>query len=202
MKTLKTAGMCHRNLSLDTIAMDGDHIDIVGLGWALPCDDSNATKTIPREDGVSTTMAPTPGGSDPRFIPPESFVSLRSNESIATISSSNDVAWNGFRDDLWAAGLILYSMVVGTDALFASPIVGDQRFKKLCIQGDVQGEVQRFGIQLSDNLVRLLQSMMGADPQHRPTLEQVLEDAWVTNADVSVTPTSFSARLNPNPFAT
>ncbi len=181
--------------------MDGDQIDVVGLGWVLPCDDSNATKPIPPEE--STSLAPTPGGSDPRFIPPESFASLGNLESSTVAHNTGDdtlQSWNGFRDDLWAAGLILYSMVVGTDALFASPIAGDQRFKNLCIQGDIKGEAQRFGITLTDDLVRLLQSMMSADPQYRPTLEQVLKDAWVTNGDVSVTPTSFSAGLNADSF--
>ena len=178
--------------------MNGDQIDIVGLGWALPCDDANATNQMKTDDSISTSLAPTPGGSDPRFIPPESFSILNSSQESTTLGSSR--IWNGFRDDLWAAGLILYSMVVGTDALFASPMAGDQRFKKLCILGDIKGEAQRFGITLSDSLVTLLQSMMSADPQRRPTLEQVKENAWVTRDDVAITPTSFSAGLNPDPF--
>lgn len=183
--------------------MNGDQIDIVGLGWALQCDDAIATNQIKKpDDGMSSSLTPTPGGSDPRFIPPESFLALNSSQESTTTGSSNYAcrAWNGFRDDLWAAGLILYSMVVGTDALFASPIAGDQRFKKLCILGDINGEAQRFGITLSDDLIKLLQSMMSADPQRRPTLEQVMENPWVTRDDVSVTPTTFSADLNPDPF--
>lgn len=180
--------------------MNGDQIDIVGLGWALQCDDAIATNQMKKpDDGMSSSLTPTPGGSDPRFIPPESFLALNSSEESTIMGRSND-GWNGFRDDLWAAGLILYSMVVGIDALFASPIAGDQRFKKLCILGDMKGEAQRFGITLSDDLIKLLQSMMSADPQRRPTLGQVMENAWVTRDDVSVTPTSFSADLNPDPF--
>ena len=200
--------------------MDGDRVDIIGLGWALRCDDLNATKRIPRDGDASTagndnsgSFQRTPGGSDPRFIAPESLYYLSSSkESSTTTSSTRDDdeayrVWNGFRDDLWATGLILYSMVVGTDALFSAPIAEDKRFTRLCIRGDVRGEAQRFGKQsgkdyssLSDDLVSLLQSMLSVDPRKRPTLEQVMEDTWVTKDDASVTPTNCTTGLQ-HPFA-
>ena len=152
MKTLKATGLCHRNLSLDAIAMDGDHFDIIGLGWTLRVTDDN---------------------------------------SSSSISSS--------RVMVRAAGLMLYSMVVGTNALFFAPIAGDKIFTRLCIKGDIRGEVERYGKQLgqdysnllSNDLLDLLRTMLRADPKQRLSLEEVMEHPWVTNDDLIITPTQW-----------
>lgn len=149
MKTLKATGLCHRNLSLDAIAMDGDHFDIIGLGWTLRVTDDNSSSS--------------------------SRVMVR------------------------AAGLMLYSMVVGTNALFFAPIAGDKIFTRLCIKGDIRGEVERYGKQLgqdysnllSNDLLDLLRTMLRADPKQRLSLEEVMEHPWVTNDDLIITPTQW-----------
>jgi hypothetical protein len=150
LKTLKATGLCHRNLSLDAIAMDGDHFDIIGLGWTLRVTDSNSSSSSSR-------------------------VMVR------------------------AAGLMLYSMVVGTKALFSAPIAGDKIFTRLCIKGDIRGEVERYGKQLgqdysnllSNDLLDLLRTILRADPKQRLFLEEVMEHPWVTNDDLIITPTQW-----------
>ncbi len=200
LKTLKSTGICHRNLSLDSIALDGDRVDIVGLGWALRHDVMKPTANAidgSADDENNRSHPPLPGGSDPRFITPESFGFHTNGSSSRIDSEKTTTVWNGFRDDLWAAGLILYSMVMGTDALFAAPIAGDKHFARLCIKGDVKGEIERYWKRLgkdasslpSGDLVNLLQSMLSVDPTHRPTLETVMKDPWVRNIDISITPT-------------
>jgi serine/threonine protein kinase len=147
LKTLKSTGLCHRNLSLDAIAMDGDHFDIIGLGWTLRVTDSNSSSRVM----------------------------------------------------VMAAGLMLYSMVVGTNALFSAPIAGDKIFTRLCIKGDIRGEVERYGKQLgqdyynllSNELLDLLRTMLRADPKQRLSLEEVMDHPWVTNDDLIITPTQW-----------
>jgi len=190
LKTLKDSGMCHRNISLDTIAMDGDHVDIIGLGWALQCNKSKAVSQDANGDDKSRYFPPTSGCSDPRFIAPESFhYQSSSNKDSGGTTDGADRVWNGFSDDLWATGLILYSMVVGTDALFTLPISGNKIFTRLCIKGDIRGEAERSGNLLSDDLVILLQSMLNADPKQRSVLEHVMVHPWVTNDEPAITPT-------------
>mmetsp|Transcript_24937 Transcript_24937/g.26760 ORF Transcript_24937/g.26760 Transcript_24937/m.26760 type:complete len:81 (+) Transcript_24937:42-284(+) len=78
---------------------------------------------------------------------------------------------------------MLYSMVVGTNALFSAPIAGDKIFTKLCIRGDIRGEVKRYGKQLGkdysnlliNDLLDLLRTMLKADPKQRLSLEEVTE---------------------------
>ena len=197
--------------------MDGDHLEIIGLGWALRYNNSIATTRTSQTDTTNVNIdadadddddehrhfPPAPGGSDPHFIAPESYHHQSSNNDNNNIIDGADIVWNGFRDDLWAAGLVLYSMVVGTDALFTAPIAGDKIFTRLCTKGDVRGEVERYGKRLgkdysnllSDGLVDLLRSMLRADPKLRLSLEEVMEHPWVINDDLVVTPTEWT-KLN------
>ena len=199
MNTLKSAGLCHRNLSLDTIAMDGDHFDIVGLGWALRVSTGNSSDADYGDEMKDRQhLPPTPGG-DPHFFSPESYNHHHNDNKRGTTGADDIVVWNGFRDDLWAAGLMLYSMVVATNALFSAPIAGDKIFTKLCIRGDIRGEVGRYGNQLgkdysnllSNDLLDLLRTMLRADPKQRLSLEEVMDHPWVTNDSLIITPTQW-----------
>ena len=119
---------------------------------------------------------PLPGGTNPQFVAPEYFGTLTS-------------VWDGFAADLWAVGLMLYSMVVGVDALFHAPIQEDKTFSELCIKGNVGSCVQKFAkntgrdIVLSDELLDLLGNMLISDPKRRYSLEQVMDHAWVKDGN-------------------
>ncbi|KAL3894499.1 MAG: hypothetical protein SGARI_007726, partial [Bacillariaceae sp.] len=170
LKTLQDTGLCHRNLSLDAIAVDGDHVDICQLGWALRFD-----KNAPADE---ERPLPPPGGLDPHCIAPEYFGSVRG-------------VWNGFSADLWASGLMLFSMVVGTGALFTAPIAEDKSFHRMCVKGDIRGQANKYGklvgkdfSGLSEDLVDLLRNMLRADPKQRLSLDQVMEHPWVTKEEI------------------
>lgn len=165
LKTLQEIGLCHRNLSLESILLDGDRLDICDLGWAM-----RFNPNVPADEDHPF---PLPGGTHPQFIPPEYFRYTKE-------------PWDGFRGDLWAAGLILYTMVVGTNGLFTAPISEDKSFVRLCVKGDIRGQLKRYGTLvgrdfsgMSDELVDLLQKMMRADPNQRLTLDQVLLHPWL-----------------------
>jgi serine/threonine protein kinase len=179
LKTLQDVGLCHRNLSLDAISIDRDYIDICELGWAL-----RFNKNAPADED---RPLPPPGGSDPKYVAPEYFGSLKGS-------------WNGFGADLWAAGLMLYTMIFGTDSLFAAPIAEDRIFARLCIKGDVRGLAKRYGklvgkdfSSLSDDLIDLLTNMLAADPKQRLSLEHAMEHPWLTSTDV-VSPTEWISK--------
>ncbi len=159
-------GLCHRNLSLDSIDLNGDIAIINGLGWCL-----RFNKIAPIGTDKSLLV---PGGDNSQFVAPEYFGRL-------------DGSWNGFAADIWATGLILYSMVVGTEALFAAPVEEDKRFVALCIKGAIRESAEKYAksVQreavLSDELVTLLEKMLQADPEKRYSLDEVLEHPWVAN---------------------
>jgi serine/threonine protein kinase len=173
LKTLQDTGLCHRNLSLDAVAMDGDHIDICQLGWALRYNPHAAAN-----DDDDCPLPP-PGGLDPHYIAPEYF-------------GLKQGTWDGFSADLWAAGLMLFSMVVGSDALFTAPIAEDKSFARMCIKGDIRGQAKRYGKLvgkdtlklMSNELVDLLKNMLRAESERRFSLPQVMEHPWLTNNEV------------------
>lgn len=163
--------------------MDGDHLDIGELGWVL--------RFNPNAPTDEDRTLPPPGGSDPQYIAPEYFQSTKGR-------------WDGFRADLWAAGLMLYSMVVGSEGLFTAPIAEDKSFARLCIKGDVRGQLKRYGklvgrdySGMSDDLVDLLRNMMRADPNQRPSLEEVMEHPWLTKDEI-VSPSAWMAANRPD----
>jgi serine/threonine protein kinase len=176
LKTLQDTGLCHRNLSLDAVEMDGDHLDICQLGWVLRFDRNTSVD----ED----RPLPPPGGLDPNFIAPEYFGTIRGE-------------WNGFSADLWSSGLMLFSMVVGSGALFTAPIMEDKSFHRMCIRSDIQGQVTKYGklvgkdfSGLSQEVLDLLGNMLKADPKQRLSLEQVIEHPWLTKDELT-TPTQW-----------
>jgi serine/threonine protein kinase len=165
------------------MAMEGDTVDICQLGWAL----RYSERDIVEED----RPMPPPVGLNPQYIAPEYF------------GSTTQGLWNGFRADLWAAGLMLYSMVVGSDALFTAPITEDKSFVRLCIKGDIRGQAERYGklvgknfSGLSDELVDLLEHMLIADPERRLSLEQVMVHPWLMIDEVR-TPTEWMKQNRP-----
>ncbi|KAL3931838.1 MAG: hypothetical protein SGBAC_011122 [Bacillariaceae sp.] len=169
MKTLQSHGLCHRDLSLDAISLDGNHVSITESRFPVRC--KTATS------GESHQSPPVPAGSQVQYIAPEYF---RGSEG----------PWNGYAADLWACGLILYSMVIGADALFLAPLDDDRTFVKLCLKGQIRslaftyGELIGESIELSDDVVDLLQKMLKVDPHERLNLSKIMEHPWVANGEL------------------
>eukprot|EP00980_Cylindrotheca_fusiformis_P007836 scaffold1669_cov129-Cylindrotheca_fusiformis.AAC.47 len=177
IQTLQRHELCHRDLSLKSVALDGDHVSISQSRFPLRC----KTVVNPEDDQVP----PTPGGRNAQYIAPEYFRGALG-------------AWDGFAADLWACGLMLYSMVVGCDALFLAPVEDDRTFVRLCMKGQVKSLASKYGelmgerIDLSDELVDLLQKMLKVDPSERISLEQIQKHLWVTNSEL-MTPKELSS---------
>jgi serine/threonine protein kinase len=154
---------------LESIVLDRDLVHISRLGWCL------RYSSEPPADGIT---APLPVNSEPQYIPPEFF-------------RNTEVVWDGYATDLWASGLILFSMVVSSHALFSAPVPEDRLFVELCEQGNIKQVVERFGkatkrqLSLSSDLEDLLQKMLKADPAQRLSLDQVMEHAWLKGEEIS-----------------
>ena len=175
LKTLRDLGLCHRNLSMESIVLDRDLVSIAGLGWCLRYSSEPAKNS-------SSSPSPLPVNSDPQYVPPE-FFQVNKDEGKVT--------WDGYVADLWASALILFSMVVSSHALFAAPLKEDRLFVELCQTGNIKGQVERFSkatnqtIVLSSELEDLLQKMLKADPEERLTLDQVMDHDWLKGEETS-----------------
>ena len=95
---------------------------------------------------------------------------------------------------------MLFSMVVGTGALFTAPIAEDKSFHRMCVKGDIRGQAKMYGkvagkdfSGLSDELLDLLRNMLRADPKQRLSLDKVMEHPWLQKEEV-MTLTEYNER--------
>lgn len=149
--------------------MRGNTCDLVDLGSALripTSDDSNVLHLIEPQ--------PTCGMTNPQFVAPELL---------------KDEPFDGYAIDLWAAGIILFIMLLGNDGpLFAAPLPEDRKFKEISIRANLKVVLQRWNENnqhkhaVSDDARDLLQKMLRAEPKDRLSLAQVRQHAWVVGS--------------------
>jgi serine/threonine protein kinase len=115
-----------------------------------------------------------PCGTDPQHLAPELL---------------NKEPFDGYAVDLWSAGVMLFSMLLGTDTLFAAPLPEDLKFKEICIRGNLKGALGRWQDKkappVSDDALDLLQGMLQAAPNDRLSADAVRAHPWVTAKDVA-----------------
>lgn len=179
--------LCHRDLSLESVRLNGTYCSLTGLTCALRI----PTETSP--DGGATFIhliePQPPCGSYTQYVAPE----LLTNQPF-----------DGYAVDLWSAGVMLFCMLFGSEALFVAPVNEDRKFKEICHEGNLRLVVARerskkaqnqvkdsketAGSGVSDAALDLLQGMLRADPKDRLTLWAVLEHPWVLAAATDKNP--------------
>jgi serine/threonine protein kinase len=106
--------------------------------------------------------------------------------------------FDGYAIDLFAAGVMLFVMLLGSEALFVAPLPEDRRFQDICVDGNLKELLQRMeskhskSFSVSNDATDLLQKMLRAEPKDRLSLSQIQQHAWVTQggADGATAPKS------------
>lgn len=181
--------MCHRDLSLENIVVDeNDRLCIIDLGMCLRVpftDPSNVGFVSDVSAGTVRRLIVAQGqGGKLMYAAPEVL--------------DRDEAFDGFAIDLWAAGVVLFVLLVGF-APFKMANKSDKRFTRIA-KGHLKRMVNALNVPLSDEACDLLQNMFWRDPRKRLTLAGVMQHPWVANkeftADVSIRKGAKEKRLN------
>jgi len=169
---LQRKGVCHRDLSLENVLVDGDRCMIIDMGMCLrvPYEDPSRPNAVTDASRGLTRRLMKPQGVCGKhyYMSPEIF---RNSENF-----------DGFAIDLWAAGVVLYIMLTGFPP-YDQASRTDQRFE-LIVSGRLMEQLRNWDIFLTEEAGDLMQSMLQLDPRDRLTLAEVMKHPWVTNSHV------------------
>ncbi len=91
-------------------------------------------------------------------------------------------AFDGHAIDLWALGPILFMLICGSYPWDRPLLFFDQKYT-LFSKGNFAQYAVGCGLELSDELMDLLQGMFWSDPRQRLSLAQVWDHPWVKKAN-------------------
>lgn len=166
---LQKKGICHRDLCIDNMVMDENkkiHIIDLGLALRIPFADPNSRmQTSDVSANTCRRLMTTQGQRGAwRHAAPE----------VRSRSASID----GFAIDLWAAGVVLFELLVGKKP-FSLPDPSDRNFKSISEDGNLVALLQSRSVELSDQATCLLQNMLWSDPAKRLTLSDIVSHPWL-----------------------
>lgn len=169
---LQRQGVCHRDLSLENILVDGEQCMIIDMGMCLrvPYTDAN------RPNAISDVTR----GKSRRLMKPQGVCGKHNYMSPEVFRNSDN--FDGFAIDLWAAGVILYIMLTGFPP-YDQASRTDQRFE-LIISGRLMEQLRSWSIFLTDEAGDLMQRMLQLDPEERLSLAEVMAHPWVASGHV------------------
>ena len=170
---MQKKGVVHRDLSLGNILIHDERCVIVDLGMALRVpfvDPDNEHVLADASAGTMRRLIQAQGqGGRWTYMAPE-------------IVSSED-HFDGYAIDLWAAGVILFILLVGRSP-FEIAVETDPCFSMLS-SGGLKETLRHWDVPISDEACDLLQGMMWSDPSDRLNLAQIASHPWVTGTSRS-----------------
>mmetsp|Transcript_15732 Transcript_15732/g.45348 ORF Transcript_15732/g.45348 Transcript_15732/m.45348 type:complete len:600 (-) Transcript_15732:759-2558(-) len=183
----QSAGLCHRDLSLEHIMMRGGDCFLSGKGKCLRIP-YNSALTQEGGEGIADVEA----GSTRRLISPQG--QCGQPEYMGPVMLANREGFDAHATDLWSAAIVLFHMLFGAPP-FALANNDDPRFLAISTKGQLADCAKAWCKDLgssrngqisppSDNAIDLLQAMLMADPKDRLSLHQILTHPWVTSDDV------------------
>eukprot|EP00547_Thalassionema_nitzschioides_P001765 CAMPEP_0194216480 /NCGR_PEP_ID=MMETSP0156-20130528/19058_1 /TAXON_ID=33649 /ORGANISM="Thalassionema nitzschioides, Strain L26-B" /LENGTH=407 /DNA_ID=CAMNT_0038945263 /DNA_START=170 /DNA_END=1393 /DNA_ORIENTATION=+ len=182
---LQRKGVCHRDISLDNIILDNDgNLVLVDFGMSLRIpftDPSNVGCVTDVSEGSDRRLVNAQGqGGNLMYMAPEVV--------------SRDEVFDGFALDLWAAGVVLFTILVGM-APFKWAHDSDQCYAQIA-KGNMKELIELHNISLSAEACSLLQNMFWRDPRNRLTLGQIMQHPWLLGRQFS-SPKNLSSTSSP-----
>lgn len=169
---LQSSGVCHRDLSLENVLVDGNNCLVIDMGMCLriPYDIGSSDSEI-----VDVTV-----GRRRRLLKPQGVCGKHNYMSPEVFN--NTEKFDGFAIDLWAAGVILYIMLTGFPPYDQASLT-DQRFQ-LIVTGKLVEQLNNWDLRPSSEAGDLLQRMLRLHPRDRLTLADIMAHPWIREGPV------------------
>lgn len=157
--------LCHRDMSLENILVDGQDGVIIDMGMCL---------RVPLPPALPPSHPDDP--ETPRVL-------LRKQGQCGKITYMDPVVledkdFDGFAVDMWACGVILFILLAGVPPL-ELPALTDPRYRM--IQAGKLGELMDvWEMRISREAKHLLESLLKAVPEERAKIEEVIRHPWLT----------------------
>jgi serine/threonine protein kinase len=189
---LQTIGVCHGNISFGSLMVDS-------VGDLVLIDFGRAMRVPYRSEAMSTmlsawygcgggyTPADVSAGTTRLLVQQTPVSSLQFDDErsglqcVAPELIRKDPFFDAFAVDLWAAGVVLFVMLVGR-APFHLAHPSDNRYLQICCHGRLEHVAKELDIALSDDATDLLQGMLRSEPSRRFSLAEVMEHPFLTGA--------------------
>lgn len=172
---LQKMGVCHRDISLENVLVDQyTKALVIDLGMCLrvPFSADDGSVSDVSTGGMRRLISPQGQCGKPNYISPEVL--------------SNTEPFDGFAIDLWAAGIILFIMLVGLPP-FEWANRDDPRFRMIT-KGGLMVMLNQWNRPISQEAGDLLQKMLREKPQDRLSLMEVMDHPWVVNDEAAAPP--------------
>ena len=163
---LHRAGICHRDLSLENILVNGDKCAITDFGLCLRVADPIQGHS--RSNKKRPLIAPQGACGKDYYMAPEIY--------------ENDRKFDPFASDVWSLGVILFMMITGS-VPFELPSPTDKGYQYIIINSNLRKVLYSWGrSDLYENyeLMDILERMLDCDPRQRIELEDVIHHPWMT----------------------
>lgn len=191
LENLQSAGVCHRDMSLENLLVHQNGALIIDLGMCL---------RVPLRDDSAALSATLSGMNMNGANPQNDNNFLNGRATLRSLIKPqgtcgkwiymspeiylNREPFDGFAVDMWAAGVILFLMLTGFPP-WERACATDERFKYMTAGYLVQ-MLTEWELGLSSDAMDLLQRMLFLDPKDRLSLDQVRAHPWMVTGQVAV----------------
>lgn len=161
----EVAGICHRDVSLENFMVNVDESGhrclMIDFGMCL-----RVPHVVDAYNGQHNHLLMPPQGTCGKwfYMSPE--------------IKCNRYAFDGFKADMWAMGVILYMMLMGSPP-FETPTPDDRYFVYITA-GHLRRMLMNGGYQFSEEVMDLLQRLLTSDFRQRLSLQETLEHPWIS----------------------
>mmetsp|Transcript_28147 Transcript_28147/g.39601 ORF Transcript_28147/g.39601 Transcript_28147/m.39601 type:complete len:405 (+) Transcript_28147:23-1237(+) len=169
LQQLHSVGVCHRDLSLENVMLDGNNCIVIDLGMSLripySCRGAPLDVTDITEGSARRLITPQAPCGKPGYISPEIY--------------RNRDPFDGEAIDVWSAGIIFYTMITGFGSYEWPDFTSDRLFVQMA--QNLSALLRSWNSPVSDLAIDLMKGMLQVDPRLRLTTDEVLNHPWFGN---------------------